>query len=311
MAGQVGFKTESTWGTAVTVDKFMPVVRAHPGSGVPRRIPRQGISARRIRKPGKKGAILVKPRLELEVSNKNGIAILFKHLFGAVSTSGAGPYTHTYTPGSHLGDSMTVQVGITDATDTVRPFTAAGVKVGSWELACAVGGNLMLTMDCSAKSVVTATALASASYSDDEAFTFVEGTVSIGGSSVASARSFTLRCNKNLRDERLVLGAQAILQQLEDGFFDITGTVEADFDDLTLYASAVAGTTVAIVLTFTSAGAGAETLTITMSGELTGDPPELSTPGLQSQTLNFEIDHASSDASAITAVLVNGESSAA
>lgn len=311
MAGQVGFKTEATWGTAVTVDKFMPVVKANPGNGVPERIPRQGISARRIRKPGKIGRVVVNPSVELEVSNKNGIAVLFKHMFGGVSTTGAGPtYTHTYTPASHLGDSFTLQTGITDASDTVRPFTASGCKVRAWDLACAVGGNLMLSLDCTAKDVVTATALATASYSDDEAFTFVEGTVSIGGSSVASARSFTLRMAKNLRDERFVLGSQYTRQQLEDGFFDITGSVEADFDDLTLYASAVAGTTVAVVLTFTS-GNGTDTLTITGSGQLTGNPPELSTPGLQSQTVNFEITHATSDASALTAVLVNTESSAA
>lgn len=311
MAGQVGFKTETTYGTAVTVDKFMPVTRANPGSGVPQRIPRQGISARRVRKPPKKGRIVINPRLELEVSNKNGIAILFKHMFGGVSTTGTNPYTHTYTPASHIGDSMTVQVGITDAADTVQPFTAAGVKIDSWELSCAVGGNLMLSLDCVAQSIVTNTALASASYSDDEAFTFVEGTVSVAGTQVATANALRLRCAKNLRKERFVLGSRQTNQPLEDGYFDFTGSIEADFEDLDLYASAVAGTQVAIVSAFTSGGAGAETLTITCSGQLVGDPPELSTPGLQSQTLNFELSHGTSDASAITTVLVNTESSAA
>ena len=37
------------------------------------------------------------------------IAVLCKHLFGAVSTSGAGPYTHTFTPGSLNDDSLTMQ----------------------------------------------------------------------------------------------------------------------------------------------------------------------------------------------------------
>lgn len=311
MAGQFGFKTETTVGTAVTVDKFMPVIRANPGKAVPERIPRQGISARRVRKPPKKGRITINPSVEFEVSNKNGVAILFKHMFGGVTTTGTNPYTHTYTPSSHLGDSLTTQFGITDATDTTQPFTNAGTKIRGWELACSVGGNLVCNLDCVAMTQTTATALATASYQDDEAFTFVEGTVTIGGTAVASARSFTLRCQKNLRDQRHVLGSQTTLQPLEDGFFDFTGSVEADFDNLTLHASAVAGTQVAIVLTFTSGGAGAETLTITCSGQLVGDPPELSTPGLQSQTINFELSHNSSDASAITAVLVNTEASAA
>lgn len=311
MAGQVGFKSESVVGTAVVVDKFMPVTLARPGNGVPEQLQRQAILPRRIRKPGKVGRIVVKPHLELEVSNKNGIATLFKHLHGNVSTSGAGPYVHTYNFGSILGDSFTLQTGITDATDTVQPFTAAGCKVDSFEFNCAVGEYLKLNVDCSAKTVVTATALAAASYQDDEAFTFVEGTVSIAGSAVASARSFTLRCNKNTRNERFALGSNTIREQLEDGFYDLTMSVEADFDSLTLYNLALNRTQVAIALAFTSGGAGAETLNWTMSGQLLGDPPELSTPGLQSQTLNLEISHGTADASAYTCVLTNSEASAA
>lgn len=310
MAGQFGFKSESVPGTAVTVDKFPPVTVARPGNGVPERIHRQGISARRVRKPPKKGLIKILPHVEMEVSNKNGTASWFKHMFGAVATTGAGPYTHTYTPASHLGDSLTAQFGITDATDTVRAFTVAGCKIDSWELSCAVGGTLMLSNDLVGMTVVTNVALASASVADDEAFTCVEATVSLAGSSYP-AESFKLRCQKNLDKERHKLGSPTTLQPLEQGFFDFAGSIEGDFEDLTQYAAAVAGTQIAIVLAFTSAGAGAETLTLTMSGQLIGDPPELTTPGLESQTLNFELSHGTADASAITAVLVNSEASAA
>lgn len=311
--GQVGFKSEVTWGTAVTPDKFMPILVARSGSGVPEQVQRQAITgSRRIRRPGKSGRVMVKPHLELEVSNKNGIGTLLKHIHGGVVTTGSSPYTHTYNFATPLTDSLTVQVGIPDAADTVEPFTVAGFKPDTAVFSCAVGEPLKLVIDGSAKTAVTATALASASYSDDEAFIFTEGTVSVGGSAVASARSFTLTIAKNLRTERFVLGSPYTREQLEEGFYDVTLSIEADFDALTLYALAVARTQVAISIPFTSTGSGGETLTWTMSGQVVGDPPELSTPGLASQTLNLEVSHGTSDASAYTLVLANStESSAA
>lgn len=316
MAGQVGFVSEAGWPSSTagtTPTKFMPVLNAQPGNPVPAQLKRQAISARRIQQPGKTGQIDPRPHLELELSTKNGIATLFKHLHGGVSTGAqvGALYPHTYNFATPSGDSMTIQTGITDATDTVRPFTAAGCKPNTWSLAAAVSEYAKLTVDCVARSVVTGTSLATASYVADEAFTFVEGSVSVGGSAVASARSFELNVNKNLAVERFVLGSPYRREPLDNGFYEIGGSIQCDFDDLTLINSAIARTQLAIVLSFTSGGASAETLVITMSGQLVGDPPELASQGLEAQTINFEVSHATSDASAYTCVLSNTESSAA
>lgn len=307
MAGQVGFKSESSWGTAVTVDTFVPVLSASldVDEGYLRS---SGIRAgRRTRAPGRLGARKVSGSVELELPNVS-IAALMKHMFGAVSTTGAGPYTHTYTPGPHVSKSLTMQVGVTDASDTVRPFTASGVKLGSWSLSCKVGELAMLSFDWTGKDVVTATALATASYASTLIpFTFVEGSVSVNGSAVASANGVTLSAEKNLRDDRHVLGSRYIREQLEDDWFDFSTEITADFDDLTLYALGVAGTQVASVLTFNN---GTQTLTITSSGQVVGDPPSLTRVGLEEQTIRLEHSSATTDANAITAVLVNTESSA-
>lgn len=307
MAGQVGWKSESTWGTGVTVDTFVPVLEStlDVDEGFLRS---SGIRAgRRTRSPGRLGARTVAGSVRLELPNTS-IAALLKHMFGTVNTTGAGPYTHTYSPGPQVSKSLTLQTGITDASDTTRPFTATGAKLGAWELSASVGELAELSFDWTAKDVVTATALASASYATITPFSFIDASVSVNGSAVASANAVTLSASKNLRDDRHVLGSRYIREQLEDEHWEFTSEISADFDDLTLYALGVAGTQVASVLTYSN---GVESLVITTSGQVIGDPPSLTRIGLEEQTIRLDHSHASTDAGAITAVLTNSESSAA
>lgn len=309
MAGQVGWKSEVTWGTPVTVDTFVPVTGSSLEIDEGYLRPAGIRAGRRTRNPGQLGARKISGTVELELPNLS-IAVLMKHLFGAVSTSGAGPtYTHTFTPGSPVGDSLTMQSGVEAANGTIYPFTASGVKPGSWELKCAVGEFAMLSVDWTAKDVVTATALATASYTAGLApFTFVQGTVTVNGSAVASANSWTLSFNKGLRDDRHVLGSRYIREQLDEEHYEITSEIEADFDDLTLFALAPAATQVASVATFSN---GTDSLVITTSGQVIGDPPSLTKIGLESQTIRLDHSNATTDAGTVTAVLINGEASAA
>lgn len=307
MSGQLGVKSETTWGTAVTPDLFVPVLAANltVDEGLMR--PRGIRAGRRTLVPARLGRKVVSGQTRLELPYIT-VATLLKHMFGSVVTTGAGPYTHTATPGAQTGTlkSFTQQIGINDITDTVRPFTASGCKITGWELSCQVGEFAQLSYDWIGKDVVTATALATASYASGVGvpFTFVEGSVSVAGSSVATARAMTLRGAKNLKADRHVLGSRTILEQLEQERFEFSGSITCDFESLTQYAAAAAATEVAIVETFSN---GTQSLTITMNAQLMNVAPSLTTNGLEEQTLNFEVGHATSDASAITAVLINSD----
>src|SRR5687768_9626779 len=128
MAGQMGLKSETTFGTGVTPDIFVPVLSANAtiDEGY---IRSNGIRAgRRTRTPARLGARVVGGTVTTELYN-GSIATLLKHAFGAVATTGAGPYTHTYTPGAHLAKSFTMQLGIEDTAGTVNPFTFTGCKI--------------------------------------------------------------------------------------------------------------------------------------------------------------------------------------
>lgn len=301
MAGQVGWKREVTWGTAVTVDTFMPVVSSNLSVDEGWMRPKGIRAARRTRNLATLGARKVSGSVNMEFPNTS-IASLLKDMFGAVNTTGAGPYTHTFTPGT-ADESLTLQTGITDAAGTVQPFTASGVKLDSWELSANVGEFAMLSFDWTGKDIVTATALASASYASTLVpFTFVQASLTVNGSAVASARKVSLKAAKNLRNDRFVLGSRNILQQLEEERFDFTGTIEADFDSLTIYNLQVAGTAVALVVTLSN---GTDSLTVTANIQVFGDAPNLDQPGLEPQTINFEVGHGTTDATAITAVLIS------
>lgn len=307
MSGQLGLKTEVTVGTAVTPDIFIPVDSSNLAVAEGWMRPSGIRAGRRTRNPAVLGARDISGSVAFEMAHVS-IATVLKHAFGTVVTTGAGPYTHTFTPGSLSGDAFTLQTGISDATDTIRPFTAAGCKMSSWNLSCNVGEFAKFSFDWTAKDIVTATALATASYASGLVpFTFIEGAITVNGSATP-VRSVQVACNLGLKTDRHVLGSRLIREQLEQDRRDFSTSITADFEDLTLYALSVAGTQVASVLTFTS---GADTLTVTSSGQVTSAVPSLTTVGLEENTVTYEQSHATADASAITAVLVNTESSAA
>jgi hypothetical protein len=303
--GQVGFKTETTVGTAVTVDQFVPIKSESIKNDITY-LDTETISARKVLRLTKAGSRSVGGDLTTELSNVT-VATLLKHAFGTVNTTGAGPYTHTYTPGDLTGKSMTVQVGRPATTGTIHPFTYAGMKVQSWQLSCQVDQIAELVLSLIGMSEATGTALATASYAATwSPFTFVEGSVSVGGSAVASVKSFNLS-GTNAIEHRHRIGSSASLQPLEAGLRDYSGEIVTDFDALTHYALYTGNTATAVVLTFTN---GANTLTITMNVQFTGETPTIDGFDLLEQTLPFRAISTTSDANAITAVLVNTETSA-
>lgn len=304
--GQLGLVSEVTPGTLVTVTKFPPFLSENIKNNIAY-MDSQTISARRTLRITKKGAQQVEGGISLELGNAT-IATLMKHMFGAVATTGAGPYTHTYTPGDLTGKSMTVQVGRPATTGTVHPFTYGGVKVREWTISCNVGEIAKLDVSVIGMSETTATALATASYDATwSPFVFTEGTVTVAGSAVGTVRSLSLT-GTNMVDHRHRVGSSSALQPLEVGVRPYTGTITSDFDALTNYALFTAGTQAAVVLAFTN---GTHSLTITMNAQFVGETPEVSGYELLAQPLPFRAMSGTSDAAAITAVLVNGESSAA
>jgi hypothetical protein len=145
---QIGYALESTVGTPVTVTAFVPLV-SETLMQERARLESAGIIAGRTVLASQSwngGDITVSGSVQHELYNR-GLGKLFTAMFGSVATTGAGPYTHTFTPGDLTGDALTVQVGRPATNGTTYPFTYAGMKVQSWEIACSAGEIATLGMD--------------------------------------------------------------------------------------------------------------------------------------------------------------------
>lgn len=201
------------------------------------------------------------------------------------------------------------------AGDVGRPITGTGIPSGAYIAAVSSATAATLSAAASASGTgVTFTigiALASASYGAGVPWTFVQASLVAAGSPVASATSFNLQGKKNLRDERHHLGSPYINEQLEEERFEYTTAVEMDFDSNAFSILQLSLGQASLVTTLSDApSGGTNTLVITQNVQVPGDLPALTKPGLESQSVKFEAGHATSDASAITAVLTNGETSA-
>lgn len=306
LLGQFGIKTESVWGTSVVVDKFLggwlsgnPVREQPP-------LVSQGIRAGR-RTPSciSTGAKTVQGTVEMELTPAP-LATLLRHMFGTINTTGAGPYLHTASLGPLNGKSFTGQWGIAGTAGTVHPFTMPGCKIPAWTIKGTAGEIAGLSLDISAKDYVTATALASASYLASCPFTFVQGSITVAGVSQGEVKSFELSCTRPLRIEHY-MGSALIGEQLETGRPEVMIKVDAEFADLTIHD--LANTAVAIVLTFSD---GTNSLVVTNNAWVMPMTPEVGgVTDLNSFSFEAQAYHATSDASACTAVLTNTETTSA
>ncbi len=146
-AAQFGFKTETTAGTVVTPDLFLPFT-SESLMRTQDPVESAGIRAGRLYiddEESSNGLIEVGGGVSGDLPVK-GASTLIRAMLGAVSTSGSGPYTHEITPSDSL-PSLTLQVGVPDGSGTVQPKTVAGAKCDSWEIAGEQGSLLTWAME--------------------------------------------------------------------------------------------------------------------------------------------------------------------
>jgi hypothetical protein len=302
---QLGFAEETTWGTGVTPTLFVPLVNESINQQIDRLESKAIIAgARAIRSqqwtPGNQ---YVKGSVGLELNDRT-TSMLFKHMFGTVVTSGAGPYTHTFTPGDLKNLGLTLQIGRPDNSGTVQPFTYAGTKIGKWQLGLKADEIATLGLDIVAKSETTATALASASYAASiSPLSFVGASLNIAGSAY-KVNNVTLSGDNKLDDKRIFIGQTTVDEPLEVDLREYVGTIDSEFVDLTAYNRFVAGTEAALVL---SLAKGTSTVTITCNVRFDGNTPNVAGGAILRQPLPYKCVGATTDASAITAVLVNSD----
>ncbi|HEC09744.1 MAG TPA: hypothetical protein ENI86_09290 [Acidimicrobiales bacterium] len=302
---QLGIAEESTVGTAVTVTRFYPITSESLKADYAR-IESASLRAGRVfmdPDDSASGEISVSGDIDMPLRIRD-FGLWLKYCLGAVSTSGTGPYTHTFTPGDLFGKALTVQVGRPDSGGSVRAFTYAGVKVANFDIEAQVGSEATMKVGLIGQSESTSTSLATASYTaSNTLFTFVHGAFTWGGSSLPLER-VTYSGDNNLQSTRHRLGSATSTEQRAAGHRAYTLTADADFEDLTVHGQLAAGSTGTAVLTFTS---GTNVLTITSKMRVDGEVPTVGGTDEVIQPLNLKA-IGDTDAEACTITLVNADS---
>jgi hypothetical protein len=266
---QCGFAAESTWGTAVTVTRFLELenetLTFEPtfteGVGL-----RPGVLSKRITRT-RRSRKSVAGDVSMEWATK-GMGLLVKHMLGSSVTTptliAASAYKQVHTPTGLFGLGLTTQIGKPEpGTGTVIPHTYSGCKVPSWEFMCDDSSNPKLKLSLLGRSETTATALASASYlAGSTVFSFSDTSLKLGGTpstsggetTIASgtqlaavAKSITISSESPMDDERFGLGNAGLRSQpLQNNMQTYKVSLDTEYAKTELYDPFQAGTVMAI-----------------------------------------------------------------
>lgn len=299
---QFGVAEEVTYGTPVTVNRFFEFL---PGETLDRQqtvLNSQALRKGRTYGDGSKRVITKRSgggSIGFEVGS-NQFGLFFKHMLGSVATvqpdAGNSPtvYMHTFTPGTLIGKSMTLQKGVEKVDGTAQAFTFHGSKITEWEIGVGVDEMCVLNLTFDAEDVDTSTGLAVASYTDYDLFHFGQGVIKVGGATIGNVSSGRIRGINALNVERYFLGQLGLKSEpLEADLRQITGEVTAQFANLTdFYNRFTNDTPTEIIMEFVGpviSDDETQLLRITVADvRLTGEVPKVSDADVATSTLPFE-----------------------
>lgn len=310
LGSQLGLAAESTPGTRQTPTRFLEFIEEHFRF---HRAPlwRKGLRAGRFLRHAKaQGVGYVDGNFKIELAPQS-TALLFKHLLGSDTITGAGPYTHTFGMAVLDALTLTIQVNRPDEGGTDRPWDFIGMQFTAGRLEAKVNEYLYATFDCYGQTEDTTQALAAASYPATwTPFTFVHGALTIAGSAY-DVTEIQIDIPTGLRTGRHAIRAtnpERPKVSKSQNRREITGRLMSDFFDLTAYNRFKNQTAASLSLVFTSG-----TNVLTISGNVEFDEPEgPNVTGEEMLTIGlpFSFLHATTDASGFSVVLVNSDAAA-
>ena len=307
---QMGFAEELNYGVAVTPTRFLEFTTESlerrativTSAGI-RAGRRYGGAGRRTTREDAAGS------MTFEVA-RQGFGLFFEHLLGdaasAQPNAGSSPtvWEHTFTPGTLIGKSLTLQKGVDTEDGTVEPFTYPGTKIVSADFSNDQDGLLMVTLEFDAREEETSTALATATYTDPVPFTYAEGTVQVDDVTMAAVRSVSsLRIQNNFNRQRFFLGSGGLKSEPINTPFDtLGGRLDVEFQDPADFYDLFVGDTAAKLELYYVGGIIEDAYTYELHFTLNnvrfeGETPKVTGPELVYQNIPFVgLDHASLDA---------------
>lgn len=242
------------------------------------------------------------------------MGLMLKHLLGTAAVAGSDPYTHTFSIGA-LPVGLWVDKGFTDIS---QYFLYNGVRVNSASFSFSgAGGVVPVTFDLMGAKRTTGSSAQDASPTDagHTAFNQFEAAIEEGGSSSAIVSEVEFTVSNNLDGSAYAIGGAGERRSLAAGITQVSGTVTAFFENLTLYTKAVNSTESSLKITCTKGNglgsAGNESIEFFIPELIyeENDPPIEGPQGVKVRLPFRAYYNNSSEASALQIILKNATAS--
>ncbi len=210
-----------------------------------------------------------------------GLGLLLKASIGSVTTTGSGPYLHTFIPSADL-PSLTIAVQ--RGTGSSEQFE--GCMVSTMNISCEAGGEGRATFEIIAETATArAGSIAPAGFGDGaQVFHFQSSTLSYNSVTTYKMRSMELTLDNKL--ERVnYLGSKLTSQPQISDVREVTLTATFDLEDNNLYNAQLGGTASNVEVTFTN---GSDTFAILIrNAEITEYSDDVNSFGRIERTATF------------------------
>ena len=294
LAAQLGIGVETTWGTAVTPTRFYEFNEESLALTI-ERIESAGLRAgNRVLRSDRYavGQKAVEGSVTMDMTAENS-GLLFQHALGTVTTStlSGSAKQHLCTLSDPYSLGLTLEVGRPGNDGTVRAFTYSGCKINSFTLSNSTNELLQGEFGFVGKDETTGS-ITSASYpASQELLSFAGATITLGGSAY-ECKDVSIEFNSGLDAERYILGSQTINAPVAASMAEITGTVTAEFKDLTAYARITGATHASLTCAWVGTaitGTYKRGITVTMPVvRFDGATPNVGGPEILEQELTFK-----------------------
>lgn len=211
------------------------------------------------------------------------IGIWLKGLFGAPTTSGTGPFTHTFNSGSFTLPSLAIEKQLPDVP-MYEMF--AGVMVNEWQWTMQRSGLLTMSLGLMAQGSTKGAVTGAGTPTDIvlQRFGHFNGSIQRNGSALASVMSTELTYSNGLEAVETIR-ADGKIDGIDPGKASFRGSTVVRFADTTLYDQAIAGTACELKFSY-SLGADVN-LDVTVP-EVFLPRPRVEIPGPQGIQVTFD-----------------------
>lgn len=285
----IGFGEESTWGTAVSLTNWLPVrsVTANVKKSYSK-VPNLGYGTDAgLARKNFEVQEMADPSFEINASYDDSTLLLLKHALGGVSTTGSGPYTHTFTLSRSLPTGLTIGFNQgQDENGASISKTVEGCRINTLSLSIAPGQVMSMSVATIGQTSDGGSTALSPTYSSggEEILHYHSGQLSFNSANY-TLNSFSMELNNNL-GRRDLLGSSATQQPTFAGMREVTFQVEIEYLSDVLFTAHHAQTQSDAVISFTGTGNNAATVTL-HNAEIIDFGVPVTSEGIVTQSLTF------------------------